>query len=138
MKNKVVIISIVLAGFIFALAGNSWAGREGRGHRHYDRYSHHYKSHKHKDRHHKWRRGPHRHPGRHHFKPRHYYRHHRPAYRKFHPRRWHRHAYRPVVKQINNYYNTVETETAPEEDYQVTASISDAEFSFSIGVSGRR
>ena len=138
MKNKIVIITIVLAGFIFAIAGNSWAAREGRGQRYQDRGVHYQKSNKHADPHYRFRQGPHRHPGRQHFKPKHYPRNHRPARWKLHPRRWQRHAYRPVVRQINNYYNTVESETAPEEDYQVTASISDAEFSFSIGVSGRR
>lgn len=139
MKKKIVIISIVWVGFIFALTGNSWAAREKGGHRNQDRGGHYQKWNKHADNHYyKGNHGPSRHRAPRHFKPRHNRRYHRPAYRKAHPQRYHRRAPHPVVRQINNYYGSVESDSAPEDDYQVTASISDAEFSFSIGVSGSR
>lgn len=37
MKKKIIIISVVLIGFVLAVAGNSWAQRERGGTRHQDR-----------------------------------------------------------------------------------------------------
>ena len=61
---------------------------------------------------------------------------HRPVYRHGgHPRyhKWrHRHS---VVREINHYYGNAETEPAPEESFQASASVSDSGFSVSVGVS---
>jgi hypothetical protein len=138
MKKKIIIISIALVGFIFTTNGNAWAARERDDSRYHDRGGYHQKWDKRADHHYGWKQSPHQLPGRHHFKPKPPRRDHRPVYRKFHPKRYDRRAHRPVVKQINNYYGSVESDSVAEDDYRATASISDAEFSFSIGVSGSR
>ena len=138
MRKKIVIISIVLIGFIFAVTSNSWAARDKGGHRYQDRSGQHQKWNKPADRHFRRDYGPRLHPERHHFKPKPHRRYHRPANWKLHPKRFHQRHHRPMVKQINNYYGSVESESVPEDDYRVTASISEAEFSFSIGISGSR
>ena len=128
MNKKTVVIGIALIGFIFGLTGNSWAAWEKGGHRYQKQDSHHYKA----------EHSPTRHPAPRYIKPGHNYRYHRPLHWKFHPKGFHRPGHRPVVKQINHYYGSTATDYATEDNYQVSASVSDAEFSFSIGVSGSR
>jgi hypothetical protein len=137
MKKMILIICVVMIGSILVLTGNSFAAREMRSH-HNGRGGHYQKWHKpapYKDR---WTWG--HHPTRHHYSPAHgfRYKHHRwnrrPVYRHGHPRHHHRRFRHTVVREINNYYGNTESYAAPEDEFNASASISDTEFSFSVGV----
>lgn len=40
-----------------------------------------------------------------------------------------------MVQEINNYYSNAEDDTAPSEEFQASASVSDSGFSISVGTS---
>ena len=157
MKKKIIIVGLTLIGLIFAFNSNSWAAG-GRGdHRHHDHGKHQQRWNKPSDHHYHrkherghWfkyhhyqpvhRFGPkhykqHYHPH-YRFGPRHYKRHHRPFYRPHYHKRFHRHHHRPVYRIINNYYGNVESDPEPENQYLLSAFVSDTGFSFAMGVSG--
>jgi len=93
---------------------------------------HHYRpAHRFKNKHYRGRH--HRTPNRFHPKFRRWR--HRPVYRHGHPRpfKW-RHS-RSVEQEINNYYSNTEDYTAPSEEFQASASVSDSGFSISVGTS---
>ena len=141
MKKKIMLISVVLIGFVMALAANSWAQRESVGKRNGDRSGHFQKLDKpaiHKfDR----ERAGADHIRGHQYGPAKGFRykfHKRPFNRaphRFGPKfryRQHRH---PGVNHITNYYGATESYAEPEEAFLASASVSDSGFSFSVGVS---
>ena len=157
MKEKIIIISVALIGFVLAVTSNSWADRERVAKRYQDRSGHFQKSDNpavykfNRDRGQAYH--PMRQPDRpvQHFTPKfhqgdHYrapytfgpkYRHwrHRPADRPVYPQRFfrpHRHA---VINQITNYYSNAESDAALENEFHASASVSDSGFSVSVGVS---
>jgi len=163
MKKKILIISVVLIGFFLAVTANSWAQRESGGHRPMDRGGNfqrgenpggepsipefnrdrgrtyhpgrnpqHYRPvHRFNPNFHKWHhyRAPHR------FGPKYRYWHHRPAYRHTPIKRFFRRHRHSVINQVTNYYSNAGSYTAPQDEFQASATVSDSGFSVSVGVS---
>ena len=59
---------------------------------------------------------------------------HRPVYRHYHPGRFYRRPHHSVVEEINHYYSSAESYSEPEDEFSVSATISDFGFEFSVGV----
>lgn len=161
MQKKIVIISIALMAFAFALAGNSWAARESGGNRHMNRGNRFKQEDKavhdnfnrgrlrgrsdgHFPRRDFKRPGPHlknrylkrrhfRTPDR--FRPKFRHRRHRPVYRHGHPGYLKWRQSRSLVHEINNYYSNAEDYAVPAEEFQASASVSESGFSVSVGAS---
>ena len=118
MKQKTVLISLILIGFVFVLSGSAWAGR---GHHPNDHRGHRYhKTEKHQGHHFKqfngWRHDKRFHRG---------WRHHRP-YRQ------------PIEKHVYHHYTNDDDDYADDEQYHVAGTHSSPGFSFSFGISGSR
>jgi hypothetical protein len=143
MRKNILIASTVIVAFVLAFSGNSWAERLRDGHRDRSQGSQHRRlenpgvhgpgwknnrSFQHKSRHY---RPVYR------IKPK-YHRWHQqhPAFRR-HPAkrfRFHRGHLRPVAKEVNHYYGGLESYPGPEEEYHLSASVSQPVFSFFGGV----
>jgi len=148
MKKKIIIISVVLIGFFLAVTANSWAQRERGGDRRVDRGDRGrggqfqkldkpavHKFNRNSGRAYQPRRNPHHYRPVHRFKPKYRYWHHRPAYRHAPIKRYFRRHRHSVINQVTNYYSSAESDAAPQDEFQASASVSDSGFSVSVGVS---
>jgi hypothetical protein len=142
MKKMIIIISVVLLGFVLAVAGNSWAQREKGGKRDGNRGGHFQKWNKPAIHNFKGDRARAYRPGKNPNRPVHYF---RPTLHKRHPnhkryrfwrpghpgwRNWqHR---RPAV--IHKHYGSAEGYAVPAEAFYASAAVSDSGFAVSVGV----
>jgi hypothetical protein len=102
-----------------------------RGRAYHPRRSHHRPVHRFKPEFHKRHhyRAPHR------FGPRFRHWRHRPAYRHWPAKPFFRRHQHSVINQVTNYYSNAESDTAPQDEFHASATVSNTGFSVTVGAS---